>query len=153
MLQYAFCFILLQNHSTCFGCHSTRHQEYYKTLTAASGTDHNIGTATSLQWFDRDWPRWREVAVPILWPLPEAAVAVFGTPDDGCCDTRNMWSDFAVNKYLHNVASGRIFISIELWCTEPWVLKKTKLFCLLQDYSEHNVAILSSVRSVGYETH
>ena len=33
-----------------------------KTVTAASGTDHNIGTATSL-------PirlRWREVAVPIL---------------------------------------------------------------------------------------
>jgi len=30
-----------------------------KTVTAASGTGHNIGTATSLQ-------RWREVAVPIL---------------------------------------------------------------------------------------
>jgi len=33
------------------------------------------------------WPRWREVAVPILWPVPEAAVTVFSTPDDGCCDT------------------------------------------------------------------
>ena len=30
------------------------------------------------------------VAVPILWPVPEAAVTVFSTPDDGCCDTRNM---------------------------------------------------------------
>jgi len=33
-----------------------------KTVTAASGTGHNIGTATSLQ----RGPRWREVAVPIL---------------------------------------------------------------------------------------
>ena len=39
-----------------------------KTVTAASGTGHNTGTATSLQ---RDLivtirPRWREVAVPVL---------------------------------------------------------------------------------------
>ena len=30
---------------------------------------------------------------------------VFNTPDDGCCDTRNMYSSFAVNKYVHTVAS------------------------------------------------
>ena len=59
-------------------------------------------------------PRWREVAVPV----PEAAVTVFITPDDGCCDTRNMYSDFAVNKYLHTAASGWIFIDIDLRCTE-----------------------------------
>ena len=53
-----------------------------KTVTAASGTGHNIGTATSLQ-RGQTWPRWREVAVL------EAAVTVFSTPDDGCCDTRN----------------------------------------------------------------
>ena len=35
-------------------------------------------------------PHWREVAVPVLWPVPEAAVTVFSTPDDGCCDTRKM---------------------------------------------------------------
>ena len=56
--------------------------------------------------------RWREVAVPILWPVPEVTVTVFSTPDDGCCDTRNMKSDFAVNKYLHTVASGWICINI-----------------------------------------
>jgi len=32
----------------------------------------------------------REVAVPILWPVPEAAITDFSTPDDVCCDTRNM---------------------------------------------------------------
>jgi len=51
-----------------------------KTVTAASGTDHNIGTATSLQ-RGLIGPGWREVAV---------------------------------NKYLHTVASGWIFINCEL---------------------------------------
>jgi len=41
-----------------------------KTVTAASGTGHNIGTATSLQHGQigtgLQQPRWREVAVPIL---------------------------------------------------------------------------------------
>jgi len=56
-----------------------------KTVTAASGTGHNTGTATSLH-RGQIRPRWREVAVPV----PEAAVTVFSTPDDGCCDIRNM---------------------------------------------------------------
>ena len=50
-----------------------------KTVTAASGTGHNIGTATSLK-----------VAVPVSWPVPEAAVTVFSTPDEGYYDTRNI---------------------------------------------------------------
>ena len=57
-----------------------------KTLTSASGAGHNIGRATFFQ-RDQIWP--------ILWPVPEAVVTVFSTPDDGCCDTRNMYSDFA----------------------------------------------------------
>jgi len=36
-----------------------------KTVTAASGTGHNIGTATSLQ-HGLIRPRWKEVDVPIL---------------------------------------------------------------------------------------
>jgi len=31
----------------------------------------------------------------------------------------NCIGDFAVNKYLHTVASGWIFMNIELRCTEP----------------------------------
>jgi len=68
-----------------------------KTVTATSGTSHNTGTATSLQ-----------------RGLQKVAVTVFSTPNDGCFVTRNMQSDFAVNKYLHTVASGWIFINIEL---------------------------------------
>jgi len=56
-----------------------------KTVNAASGTGHNTGSATSLQ-RGLIRPRWREVGVRV----PEAAVTVFSTPDDGCCDTRNM---------------------------------------------------------------
>ena len=69
-----------------------------KTVTTASSTGHNTGAATSLQ-RGLIGPRWREVAA-------EAAVTVFSTPDDGCCDTQNMYSCFAVNKCLHAVASG-----------------------------------------------
>jgi len=60
-----------------------------KTVTTTSGIGHNIGTATS---FQRGLirPRWKEVAVPILRPIPEVAVTVFSTPDDGSCDARNM---------------------------------------------------------------
>ena len=41
-------------------------------------------------YFPPTWPNWREVAVPVLRPVPEAVVTVFSTPDDGCCDTWNM---------------------------------------------------------------
>ena len=60
-----------------------------KTASATSGIGHDTGTATS---FHRCLirPRWKEVAVPASWPIPEVADAVFSTPDDGCCDTRNM---------------------------------------------------------------
>ena len=39
-----------------------------KTVTATSGTGQHIGTANSLHrgQIDPIWPRWREVAVPIL---------------------------------------------------------------------------------------
>jgi len=104
-----------------------------KTVTPTSGTGHNIGTATSLQRVPIR-PRWREVAVPILWPVPEVGVTVFSTPDDGRCDTRNMYSDFVVNKYLHTTASGWIFINTELWCTEPWVNIYIILLIILDFY-------------------
>ena len=38
----------------------------------------------------------------------------FSAPDDGCCDTRNMLSNFAVNKCLHTVASSWTFLLTSL---------------------------------------
>ena len=55
-------------------------------------------------------PRWKEVAVPVARSIPEVADTVFSTPDDGCCDARNMQSDCAVNKCLHTVASSCTFL-------------------------------------------
>jgi hypothetical protein len=53
-----------------------------KTVTATSGIGHNIGAAAS---FQRGLirPRWKEAVAPLLWPMPEVAVTVFGAPDDG----------------------------------------------------------------------
>ena len=79
-----------------------------KTVTATSGIGHNTGTATS---FQCGLLRTRkEVAVPVLWPIPEVAVTVFSASDDGCCDARNMQSDFAVNKCMHILASSWTFL-------------------------------------------
>ena len=59
-----------------------------KNCNCSLGTGRNTGTATS---FQRGLiGPWKEVAVPVLRPVLEAAVTVFSTPDDGCCDTQNM---------------------------------------------------------------
>jgi len=60
-----------------------------KTVPASSGTGHTTCTATPLQ-RGLIGTRWRGVAVQVVLPVPEAAGTVFTTPDDGCCDTRNM---------------------------------------------------------------
>ena len=55
-----------------------------KTVTATSGTGHNTGTATSLIGTGPDQ------ATLEGRPVPEVAFTVFSTPDDECCDARNM---------------------------------------------------------------
>ena len=51
-----------------------------KTVPAASGTGHITCTATYIQ----------RGLIGTPYSVPEAAGTVFNTPDDGCCDTRNM---------------------------------------------------------------
>jgi hypothetical protein len=77
MQQYAGIY-LLQNHSTCFGCPSHPSSGVHKTVTAASGTGHSIWATTCLQ-RGQLWPLWRKVVA-----VPETAVTVLCTPDDGC---------------------------------------------------------------------
>jgi len=78
-------FIILQVHSTCFGCQPHPSSGIHKTVTTASGTGHIFCAATSLQsgqasleggictknmnstggcsyCFVYSWPRWREIA-------------------------------------------------------------------------------------------
>ena len=54
--------------------------EVHETLNTASGIGHIIGAA------------------PMIRPIPEAVI----TPDDGCDDIRDTWSDLAVNTYTGN---------------------------------------------------
>ena len=82
MQQYAGIY-LLQNQSTCLGCPSHPSSGVHKTVTAASGTDHNIWARTFLQ-RGQIWPRWRKLFAQNLWPVPDSAVTVLRTPDDGC---------------------------------------------------------------------
>ena len=81
MQQYADIYLLQSHYMFRVSQHPS--SGVLKTVTAASST-----TTTLQRGLIR--PRWREVVVPILWPVPEAVVTVFSTPDDGCCDTRNM---------------------------------------------------------------
>ena len=57
MQQYADIYLLL-NYCTCFGCLPHPSSGVHKTVTAASGTGHNIGTATSLQRGQVGTPPW-----------------------------------------------------------------------------------------------
>ena len=104
---------------------------------------------------------WRDVAVPILWPVPEAVVTVCSTPDGGCCDTRNMQSDFAINKYLHTVASSWIFINIALSITDCFVqrqlwmvglegLWKKTVFVTFYLLTQHLLKVLSETTKISF---
>ena len=75
-----------------------------KTVPAASGTSHNIGTATSLP----IRPRWSEVAVPILdlyrrLRLQFLILLMVGAVTPEICRII-----LQLNKYQHTVASGWI---------------------------------------------
>ena len=52
---------------------------------------------------------------------------------------------------LHAAASNRIFINIELWCTEPWVKKKKHRFRALlpHDLADLQARIIAAVKYIG----
>jgi hypothetical protein len=54
-------FIILQIHSTCFGCQPHPSSEVHKTVATAAGTGHIFCAATSLQ-RGQAWSHWRGVA-------------------------------------------------------------------------------------------
>ena len=66
-------FIILQVHSTYFGCQQHPSSGVHKTVTTASGTGH-IFCAATLEGGSRKK----------IWPVPEAVITVSCTPDDGC---------------------------------------------------------------------
>jgi len=85
MQQYADIY-LLQSHST-FQVSQHRSSGVLKTVTAASGTGHNISTATSLQ---HDQATLEGSSCTDIMTSTGGCGYSFSTPDAGCCDTRNM---------------------------------------------------------------
>jgi len=74
---------LLLNYSTCFGRPSRPSSGVHKTAVAASGTDHTIWGAS---FFKRDQIRTshlRKLAPQTVRSVPQAAITVLCTPDDG----------------------------------------------------------------------
>jgi len=73
-------FIILQVHSTCFGCQPHPSSEAHKTVTTAFGTGHIFCAATS--------PQRGQSSLATLGggscTVPGAVVTVLCTPDDGC---------------------------------------------------------------------
>ena len=73
-------FIILQVHSTRFGCQPHPSSGVHKTVTTASGTGHIFCAATSLQRGQASLAAMEGGGCTV----PEAVVTVLCTPDDGC---------------------------------------------------------------------
>ena len=102
-------YLLTANHCTCFGCLSHPSSGVHKIVTAASGTGHS-NRATNFRLRGLIRPHRRKVVALTLWPVSEAAVTVLCTPDNGCDTHPKHVECFAVNKYLHTVASCWILL-------------------------------------------
>ena len=103
-------FIILQVHSTCFGCLPHPSSGVHKTVTTASGTGHILVQLPPSNVAKLAWPRCREVAV----------VTVLCTPDDGCGwhPKHVEWTCRIINRLLC-VASCWTIINIHQGCMEP----------------------------------
>jgi len=105
-------FIILQVHSTCFGCQPYSSTGVHKSVTTASGT-------ALIYCVQLPPSNWREVAAQKIWSVPEAVVTVLCTPDDGCSwhPKHEEWTCRIING-LVCVASSWTIINIDQRCTE-----------------------------------
>ena len=105
-------FIILQVHSTWFGCQTHPSSGVHKTVTTASGTVQLFPSNVAR----RAWQSWREVAAQNTWPVPEAVVTVLCIPDDGCDwhPKHVEWTCRIMNRFLC-VASRWTVIFIIFW--------------------------------------
>jgi len=108
-------FIILQVHSTCFGCQPHPSSRVHETVTTASGTAH-IFLFSCLP------ARWPSLVTLERgsWTVPEAVVTDLCTPDDGCGrhPKHVEWTCRIINRLLC-VASRWTIINIDQRCTEP----------------------------------
>ena len=102
-------FIILQVHSTCFGCQPHPSSGVHKTVTTASGTGHIFVQLPPLATLELG-----------SCTVPEAVITVLCTPDDGCGwhPKHVEWTCRIINRLLC-VASRWTIINIDKRYTEP----------------------------------
>jgi len=100
-------FIILQVHSTCFGCQPHPSLRVHKTITTASGTGQlppsNVVSLATLEGRN--------------WPVPEAVVIVLCTPDDGWGwhPKHVEWTCRIINRLLCITSLGQLLIYIYIY--------------------------------------
>ena len=108
MQQYADIHLLI-NYSTCFGRQSRSLSGVHKTVVAASSTDHTIWGASFLKCGRASFLKCGHVLgslLPTEYDLYQRLQLQFYVHLlMGAMDARNMYSNLAVNEYLHTVAS------------------------------------------------
>jgi len=72
-------FIILQVHSTCFGC-----QPHPSSSTQNCNYSLRYWSYFLCNYLPPTWPLWKELAAQKIWPVPEAVVTVLCTRDDAC---------------------------------------------------------------------
>ena len=120
-------FILLQYHTTCFGCCPHPSTGVHKTVVTVTSTSnmivqlphYNVANLATLVWS----------SCTIIWLVPVTVTTVLCTHDDGCGrhPKHVEWYCSKIKYKLHIVASRWTFININLWCTETWTWKKKTL--------------------------
>jgi len=99
MQLYADIYLLL-NYTTCFGRPSRPSSWVYKTVVAASSTDHTMwGASHYLVTFGE------ACSTDSMICTQRLQLQFYVLLMMGAMDARNMYSNLAVNKYLHTVAS------------------------------------------------
>jgi len=160
--QYADIY-LLQNYSTYFGCHSTHHQEYKNCTRSLRYRSYYLYRYSPPTWSDRDWfaqvacgshkpvpirPRWRGVAVQVVWPVPEAGATVFillmmGAVTPETCRVVLQWINICILLHLldfyshcitmHGTTSlKKTYLCVCMCVTSYWPIHSNILKCLLR---------------------
>ena len=108
-------YILLQYHSTCFGCHPHPSSAVNKTVVIATDTSHMIVQLPHSNVANLATSEWGSCT--IIWLIPVAETTVLCTPDDGCGwhPKHVEWYWSKIKYRLRIVASRWIFINILIY--------------------------------------
>ena len=117
-------FIIMQVHSTCFGCQPHPSSGVHKTVNTASGTGHIFSAATSIQR--------GQVLVVFFVQLPPSNVAKLLATLDGSSCTKNMTSTGGCS-YSFVYSWWWMWVTPETCRVNLHNNKQTALFCISLD--------------------